>query len=268
LSFHKVNNINTKGGGKMLIGHWPLNGNANDISGNGYNGTPFNLTYTAGKVGQAGNFNGTSSYIIRNSADGFPTGNVTATISAWVYFRSFTSTWQGIAGWGIRTTGRRLMISTFAGRFSMNTWGSLDVNDIITDSADVLSTGRWYHLTGTIQDKRIKLYIDGILKKDQTLTGTPNIAAQDITIGSIDSPGRYSDALINDVRIYDYALTDMEIQELTRAKILHYTFDDFQEPTTNLWSNTNGRATNASPGGTTPPTVELISMTTPFGNQA
>jgi len=39
---------------------------------------------------------------------------------------------------------------------------------------------------------------------------------------------------IDDVRIYDHALSTKEIHELSKAKILHYTFDDFQEPTTNL----------------------------------
>jgi hypothetical protein len=44
---------------------------------------------------------------------------------------------------------------------------------------------------------------------------------------------------LNDFRIYDHVLTDMEIQEIARAKILHYTFDDFQEPTTNILPNPN-----------------------------
>ena len=36
-----------------LIAHWPLNGDTNDISGNGLHGTPTNITYSAGKIGQA-----------------------------------------------------------------------------------------------------------------------------------------------------------------------------------------------------------------------
>ena len=38
---------------------------------------------------------------------------------------------------------------------------------------------------------------------------------------------------IDDVKIYDHSLSTKEIKEIAKAKILHYTFNDFQEPTTN-----------------------------------
>lgn len=49
-----------------LVAHWDFGGNANDISGNGHNGTPSNITYTSGKTGianSAAKFDGSSSYI-------------------------------------------------------------------------------------------------------------------------------------------------------------------------------------------------------------
>jgi hypothetical protein len=39
---------------------------------------------------------------------------------------------------------------------------------------------------------------------------------------------------LNDGRVYNHALSDKEIYELSKAKILHYTFNDFQEPTENI----------------------------------
>ena len=47
------------GGGVAL---YQLNGNATDVSGN-YDGTATSVTYGAGEFGQAGVFNGTSSWI-------------------------------------------------------------------------------------------------------------------------------------------------------------------------------------------------------------
>jgi len=42
-----------------LVGYWPMNGNANDLSGNGYNGVPMeNPDFVAGKRGQAIQLNG------------------------------------------------------------------------------------------------------------------------------------------------------------------------------------------------------------------
>jgi hypothetical protein len=52
-------------GAGITKGLYHLNGNSNDASGNGNNGTDSNITYSLanGKLGQGAGFNGTSSYI-------------------------------------------------------------------------------------------------------------------------------------------------------------------------------------------------------------
>jgi hypothetical protein len=50
-----------------LIAHWPFNGNANDVSGNGHNGVNFGATLTSGRFGNpnsAYQFDGIDDYII------------------------------------------------------------------------------------------------------------------------------------------------------------------------------------------------------------
>lgn len=52
-----------------LIAHWPLNGSANDISGNGYNGTAYNVTYSNGKTGRTPYYDGSvTPYIVLPNA--------------------------------------------------------------------------------------------------------------------------------------------------------------------------------------------------------
>jgi hypothetical protein len=68
------------GGGVAL---YQLNGNATDVSGN-YDGTATNVTYGAGEFGQAGVFNGSSSFISNTSISGFPLGSSERTLSFWV----------------------------------------------------------------------------------------------------------------------------------------------------------------------------------------
>lgn len=65
-----------------IKGYWKLNGNSNDYSGNGNNGTDTNITYSQsnGKLNQGAGFNGTSS-IINTSSIVF-SGQIT--INAWV----------------------------------------------------------------------------------------------------------------------------------------------------------------------------------------
>src|ERR1019366_4048261 len=71
-----------------LVGWWPLNGNANDSSGNGYTGT---ITAATSVTGQNRTANGaysflgssSTSYITTNSTMGIGAAN--ATLSCWVY---------------------------------------------------------------------------------------------------------------------------------------------------------------------------------------
>lgn len=50
-----------------LVGWWPFDGNANDLSGNNLNGNFINSSYTAGIQGQCATFNGNNSMILQNS---------------------------------------------------------------------------------------------------------------------------------------------------------------------------------------------------------
>lgn len=54
-----------------LVGEWLLNSNTKDTSGNGYNGTPTNVTYSKTDRGYqtyAGNFNGSNAYVTNPSS--------------------------------------------------------------------------------------------------------------------------------------------------------------------------------------------------------
>ena len=82
-----------------LVGYWPFNGNANDESGNGNNGTVNGAAFTNdrfGNINNAYNFNGTSDYIRCLNAG--PLGNPTVTVSFWVK-TNYTQTSE-VINWG------------------------------------------------------------------------------------------------------------------------------------------------------------------------
>ena len=72
-----------------LIAHWSLNGNTNDISGNGdaltNNGTTF---VTNGKIGQAVDFDGTTTRSLTTTSGNFSTESFS--ISFWAFYDDYT----------------------------------------------------------------------------------------------------------------------------------------------------------------------------------
>jgi hypothetical protein len=112
---------------------YPGTGTAwNDISRGGNNGTLVNGPTFDSTNGGSIVFDGVNDYGINNTPN-LPTGNITATICAWVYIVSgYTGTWQGIVGWGTRTTGRSFLLDMNAGRLALSTWGGVGGEDLIS----------------------------------------------------------------------------------------------------------------------------------------
>jgi hypothetical protein len=209
-----------------LIGYWPLDAaglnfgasKAEDISGNGRTGTLNNLAITSltnGKVREGLTFNGTSSYIdLGNSADlnmisGF-------TFAAWVLLNGATNE-RWIVGRDDDTLGRSFAfgVSSFVG----GVW-QLQINggsSAVTSS--VAATGTIYHAVATGDPTLgVVIYINGV--SDGTGSWlTPNTSTGSTTIGERTYAGfqGYWDGWIDDVRIYNRAISAGEVVTLYRA---------------------------------------------------
>ena len=87
----------------------------------------------------------------------------------------------------------------------------------------------------------MKLFIDGQPASTPQATASvlPNLSSNTfIAIGG--NGGENGECDMNDVRIYDHALSQAEVKELSKALVVHYTFNDvLAEPTTNV-STING----------------------------
>lgn len=82
----------------------------------------------------------------------------------------------------------------------------------------------------------MRLFIDGQPASTPRATASilPNLSSDTIiAIGG--NGGENGECDISDVRIYDHALSQAEVKELSKALVIHYTFDDIlAEPTTNI----------------------------------
>jgi len=190
-----------------------------DASGNGNTGTISAATWTSsGKNGKALSFNGTSSYVnLGNPASLKLTGSMT--LEAWVMATgnpyddgqiiAKSDSASPLVGWQLKTspdTGVR----TFGIAISAN--GSSNTQRY---SKTVLALNTWYHVAGVYNAsaKTLDIYVNGVLD-DGVLKGTvPSVQFDPNTNVSIGrrSGGFYFNGTIDDVRVYNSALSQTQI---------------------------------------------------------
>jgi hypothetical protein len=77
--------------------------------------------------------------------------------------------------------------------------------------------GLWHHVAGTYDGAYIRLFVDGTLKASTAYSGLIASSSFDVNIGRNSEANRYYNGLIDDVRIYNYALDESEIASLGSA---------------------------------------------------
>ena len=196
-----------------------------DQSGNGHNGicrqdqsmtkAPTIVPGPVG-LGDALYFDGNFYVEIPNHEDFDITNSIT--ISLWFKVDQFNTDWQTMfcrGDWSWRlarnssTDGVSFHLSGFGDIYG--SWGGINVND-----------GQWHQIVGVWSGSgtATKLWIDGIrdTARDDVLTGSINTSGNDpVTIGAQingGSLGRQWDGSIDEVRLYNRALSDSDVEEL------------------------------------------------------
>ena len=199
-----------------LIAYYPFNGNANDESGNANHGTVNGALLDEDRFGNTNSayyFDGVNDYIeIADSPSLRPTD---ITLSGWFNFFTVSSELKSLIG---KTVG-----TAWSDSYTIWRHGDLKAATGTPTMLDYLSynlaivQGDWYHISYTYDDdaNTHSLYINGelVLSEENTTTivydNHPLMLGAEIENESLDF---FFHGLIDDVRIYDRALTENEIE--------------------------------------------------------
>jgi hypothetical protein len=195
-----------------LVGWWKFDESVGsvvvDSSGQNNDGVINGADFSdAGKFGYALDFNGSSDFISIATGNGVPIDNEPYTISTWI--KSDSSGSRGIIGWG--NYGSFNQVNAFRLHETnklLNYWWA---NDLTATSGDL--TGNWYHVVAKFDGVTREIIVNNESKGTDTPVGhiVPN--TNNFRIGSTNG-GEYFNGLIDDVRVYNRALTLAEIQAL------------------------------------------------------
>lgn len=208
-----------------LVGYWRFEGNALDSSGNGNDGTIIGATPTAGKVGNALDFNGASNYVNTN-IDYSKAINENFSISVWIK-KSGSTTNQSIIGKGFGTNPKfEWRLALFSSRPKFDYWdatftGSSSGTPLSLFYPTTIPAEEWHHIFVTYNGtaKNGKMYFDGInVVNSSTVTATSFAnEANTVEIGRaffFQGTSAYFNGSIDEVMIFNKSLTTQEIQEI------------------------------------------------------
>jgi hypothetical protein len=197
-----------------LVGHWKFDEisgtSASDSSGNGRTGTLINgPTFVAGKVGNGINLDGVNDYV---TVPSFQLSGTGFTLSAWINPASVSGA-QMILAKGLNSNveyylfreGNHIQCGHANGG-----WYWLDSSNLIT------TPNQWYHVACTYNNTgRVAVtYINGTQSSTGTFSASPATNANPLIIGNDPDYNEFFGGKVDEVQIYNRALSEAEIRGL------------------------------------------------------
>ncbi|MHC4204234.1 MAG: LamG-like jellyroll fold domain-containing protein [Planctomycetota bacterium] len=227
-----------------LVGLWRFDENsgtiAHDASGNGHDGTLVgDPKWAPGKIGEALDFDGEDDLVELGAFDVIGPG---ITLAGWIRPDSFAINDGRIITkaneWG--ENDHWWMLSTIASggetrlRFRLKTEGQSTTTLIASSGA--LVTDEWQHATATWDGSTMRLYLNGEEVGSAAKTGAAVATNSDVSVAIGSQPSdafapatpdhveKYFDGLIDDVRLYNEALTVERLEGIMEGEGYPFAF--------------------------------------------
>ncbi len=216
-----------------LIAYYPFSfDSAVDSSGNGNDGTIYNMTSIPdrfGKANSAFHFDGYSSYIQVTDKQALRLSNTDFTINCWINLANYDPSFGAQiidkrfpgagGGWSSSITGYAYQ-STGQGQLGLLFFGEGSGNTTAVGTKPI-NLNKWYMLTTVYKAsaQQISYYINGVL--DNTISNFPSpnpTISADMYIGkdnpNVSSTGYFLNGSLDDLRFYNRTLTLSDIHKL------------------------------------------------------
>jgi len=220
---HKFKDVNlTKG----LVAHYEFENNVTDSSGNGNDGTAHGgVSYASGVIGQAGSFDGVDDYV---EVESKVLNSLTNNMSVSLFIKTDRSRFNDYSWYqGILAKGNNPRTFSLYTEFADNK-NFIHVSSTITESYNLNNTksqneinlNSWNHVVVQLMIKNNKKYvqyvINGVIEEEKFYSNQTHFIqdAYNLLIGKTYEANRSFKGLIDDLRIYNRALSEAEIAEL------------------------------------------------------
>ena len=228
--------VATTGGGPVaieppagMVAWWPGDGNAQDIVGNNDGTLVGGATYTGGMVGRAFSFDGGGDFV--DISSGPDLGNRSFSVDMWIRYEDPGPViWQTFFAWGATALGTPseagFQVYLDNGQIVGNVRDE-DGNIGILFVKGLAPAPKVFHHVALVLDRedgRIELYINGTQAAFDNIPGgfgsignnvRPSIGA--LGRGGVGTPAESYNGLVDEVTIYNRALTAEEIKDIYDA---------------------------------------------------
>ncbi|KJU84815.1 LamG domain protein jellyroll fold domain protein, partial [Candidatus Magnetobacterium bavaricum] len=232
-----------------LVAYYPFNGNANDESGsgNGNNGVVHGATLTTDRFGNANKaYSFNNSYIEIADSNSLDIGTNSYTTVAWIKTNDVSTQGRifskGASGCEI---GYMMRLDATTHSITIENSNTKGGCYIVLTSSTLIDDNKWHFVVAVVErSSGAKIYIDGKIdastNKDTSGLSVANGLNAKIGMSYI-NPMEPFNGSIDDVRIYNRALSDAEVQQL-------YTEGDSTTNTLTIYRTGSGTVTS-NPSG-------------------
>jgi hypothetical protein len=201
-----------------LVGAWGFDEAAGaiaiDASGRGGDGTIVRARRVRGRHGGALAFDGARDMVTVPDAPALRL-RTAMTLEAWVKPSRLAGAWRTVI---LKERRKRLAYALYAADGRARASAGVASRSAGTRRAR-LPTARWTHLAATWSRSRLRLYRDGVLVSSRRAPARIPASGGPLRIGGNRLRGEWFKGLIDDVRVYDRALSAGEIARDARAAV-------------------------------------------------